>query len=120
MRRRILRLTGAGDELVRHVEDRPGHDRRYSLDSSKLAALGWRPEQDFERGLAETVEWYRANRAWWEPLKSGEYLAFYREQYARRWRIDTGSAAAAPGQGSSSERRRAGEGIPPGRLLTEP
>jgi dTDP-glucose 4,6-dehydratase len=81
---RILRLTGAGDELVRHVEDRPGHDRRYSLDSSKLAALGWQPEREFEQGLAETVEWYRANRAWWEPLKSGEYLAFYREQYARR------------------------------------
>jgi dTDP-glucose 4,6-dehydratase len=81
---RILRLTGAGDDLVRHVEDRPGHDRRYSLDSSKLAALGWRPERDFERGLADTVEWYREHRAWWEPLKSGEYLAYYREQYARR------------------------------------
>jgi dTDP-glucose 4,6-dehydratase len=82
--RRILRLTGAGAELIRHVEDRPGHDRRYSLDSSKLAALGWRPERDFEQGLAETVDWYRANRAWWEPLKSGEYLAYYREQYAHR------------------------------------
>jgi len=82
--RRILRHTGAKDELVRHVEDRPGHDRRYSLDSSKLIALGWRPEYDFEQGLAETVEWYRANRSWWEPLKSGEYLAYYRRQYARR------------------------------------
>jgi dTDP-glucose 4,6-dehydratase len=82
--RRILRLAGAAEELVRHVEDRPGHDRRYSLDSSKLAGLGWRPERNFEDGLAETVEWYRGNRAWWEPLKSGEYLAYYREQYARR------------------------------------
>jgi dTDP-glucose 4,6-dehydratase len=82
--RRILSLVGAAEELVRHVEDRPGHDRRYSLDSSKLAGLGWRPERNFEDGLAETVEWYRVNRAWWEPLKSGEYLAYYREQYARR------------------------------------
>jgi dTDP-glucose 4,6-dehydratase len=81
---RILSLTGAGESLVRHVEDRPGHDRRYSLDSAKLTALGWTAEHDFERGLAETVDWYRANRAWWEPLKSGEYLAYYREQYARR------------------------------------
>jgi dTDP-glucose 4,6-dehydratase len=82
--RRILNLAGAAEELVRHVEDRPGHDRRYSLDSSKLAGLGWRPERNFEDGLAETVEWYRVNRGWWEPLKSGEYLAYYREQYARR------------------------------------
>jgi dTDP-glucose 4,6-dehydratase len=82
--RRILSLVGAAEELVRHVEDRPGHDRRYSLDPSKLAGLGWRAERTFEDGLAETVEWYRVNRAWWEPLKSGEYLAYYREQYARR------------------------------------
>jgi dTDP-glucose 4,6-dehydratase len=81
---RILELTEADPSLVRHVEDRPGHDRRYSLDSSKLTALGWRPERDFASGLAETVDWYRANRAWWEPIKSGEYLAYYRRQYADR------------------------------------
>jgi dTDP-glucose 4,6-dehydratase len=81
---RILELTGADRQLVRHVDDRPGHDRRYSLDSSKLAALGWRPETDFEDGLAETVEWYRANRGWWEPIKSGEYRAYYEQQYASR------------------------------------
>ena len=82
--RRILALTGADESLVRHVADRPGHDRRYALDSSKLEALGWRPERTLEEGLADTVEWYRANRAWWEPLKSGEYRAYYERQYAER------------------------------------
>jgi dTDP-glucose 4,6-dehydratase len=82
--RRILELTGGSTELIRHVEDRPGHDRRYSLDAAKLRGLGWRPQRDFEAGLAETVEWYGANRAWWEPLKSGEYREYYRRQYGRR------------------------------------
>jgi dTDP-glucose 4,6-dehydratase len=81
---RIVELTGSDSGLIRHVDDRPGHDRRYSLDASKLASLGWSVERDFESGLAETVEWYRSNRAWWEPLKSGEYLAYYREQYGDR------------------------------------
>jgi dTDP-glucose 4,6-dehydratase len=82
--RRILELTGRDESLVRHVDDRPGHDRRYSLDFSKLAGLGWRPERRFEEGLAETVAWYRDNRPWWEPLKSGEYRAYYEAQYAAR------------------------------------
>jgi dTDP-glucose 4,6-dehydratase len=82
--RQILELTGASEELIRHVDDRPGHDRRYSLDSSKLRALGWRPQVTLEHGLAETVDWYRAHREWWKPLKSGEYLAYYRSQYAQR------------------------------------
>jgi dTDP-glucose 4,6-dehydratase len=84
--RRIVELTGADASLVRHVADRPGHDRRYSLDSSKIAALGWRPAHDFEEGLAETVAWYRERRDWWEPLKSGEYREYYEKQYARRLR----------------------------------
>jgi dTDP-glucose 4,6-dehydratase len=82
--RRILELTGAGEELVRHVDDRPGHDRRYSLDDTKLRALGWTSRCSLEEGLAETVEWYRDNRAWWEPIKSGEYREYYRQQYAER------------------------------------
>ena len=83
--RRILDLTGASPDLVRHVEDRPGHDRRYSVDSSKIRALGWSPAHSFDSGgLAETVDWYRANRDWWEPIKSGEYLAYYEQQYGRR------------------------------------
>jgi dTDP-glucose 4,6-dehydratase len=81
---RILELTGAGEELIRHVEDRLGHDRRYSLDSSKLRALGWSPQRSFADGLTTTVDWYRSRRDWWEPLKSGEYLAYYRQQYAER------------------------------------
>lgn len=84
--RRILALTGADPSLVRHVEDRHGHDRRYSLDSSKLRELGWRPERSFEEGLAETVDWYRDRRDWWKPLKSGEYRAYYARQYAERLR----------------------------------
>jgi dTDP-glucose 4,6-dehydratase len=83
--RAILDLTGASPDLVRHVEDRPGHDRRYSVDSTKLAGLGWRPEHAFAQGLAETVEWYRGHRSWWEPIKSGEYRRYYERQYARRF-----------------------------------
>jgi dTDP-glucose 4,6-dehydratase len=83
--RRILDLTGASPDLVRHVEDRPGHDRRYSVDSTKLRGLGWTPQHSFDAGgLQETVEWYRENREWWEPIKSGEYKRYYEQQYAAR------------------------------------
>jgi len=83
--RRILDLTGASPDLVRHVADRPGHDRRYAVDSSKLRALGWAPEHSFDAGgLEATVEWYRANREWWEPIKSGDYKRYYEQQYAAR------------------------------------
>jgi dTDP-glucose 4,6-dehydratase len=82
---RILALTDAPAGLVRHVTDRPGHDRRYALDSTKLQELGWRPRHSFgQGGLAETVEWYRAHRDWWEPIKSGAYRAYYDQQYAER------------------------------------
>jgi dTDP-glucose 4,6-dehydratase len=81
---RIVELTGADGGLVRHVDDRPGHDRRYSLDDSKLRALGWVPERTLATGLEETVEWYRDNRAWWEPIKSGAYREYYEQQYAQR------------------------------------
>jgi dTDP-glucose 4,6-dehydratase len=82
--RRILELTGASEDLVQHVDDRPGHDRRYSLDCAKVHALGWRPVTGFEEGLATTVSWYRANRSWWEPIRSGEYRTYYERQYAAR------------------------------------
>ncbi|MGH2995958.1 MAG: dTDP-glucose 4,6-dehydratase [Gaiellaceae bacterium] len=81
---RIVDLTGASPALVRHVEDRPGHDRRYSVDSMRIRALGWEPRHKLGSGLADTVEWYRANRTWWEPIKSGEYLEYYKRQYAER------------------------------------
>ena len=81
---RIIELCDAESSLVRHVEDRPGHDRRYSLDCGKLHEAGWAPACDFESGLAETVAWYEANRAWWEPIRSGAYREYYEEQYAAR------------------------------------
>ena len=82
--RRILELTGADPSLVRHVDDRPGHDRRYSLSSAKIRELGWQSSRRFSEGLQQTVEWYRDNRAWWEPIKSGAYRAYYEQQYAAR------------------------------------
>ncbi len=84
--RRILELAGGDDSLIRHVEDRPGHDRRYSLNTDKLRGLGWASERTFHEGLADTVEWYRARRDWWEPLKSGEYRAYYEKQYGEKLR----------------------------------
>jgi dTDP-glucose 4,6-dehydratase len=88
--RRILDLTGASPDLVRHVTDRPGHDRRYAVDSSKIRALGWAPAHSFKAsGLAETVQWYRENRSWWEPIKSGAYRAYYEQQYGDRLEHDS-------------------------------
>jgi dTDP-glucose 4,6-dehydratase len=83
--RRILDLTGASPDLVRHVPDRLGHDRRYALDSSKVRALGFAPRHSFAAaGLEETVAWYRDHREWWEAIKSGEYRSYYERQYAAR------------------------------------
>lgn len=82
--RRILALTGRDEGLIRHVADRPGHDRRYSLATGKLRALGWEPRHDFDAALAGTVSWYAERRDWWEPIKSGEYRAYYEQQYGGR------------------------------------
>jgi dTDP-glucose 4,6-dehydratase len=87
----ILELTGADTSLLRRVDDRPGHDRRYSLDSAKLQALGWAPQTSFDVGMRATVEWYRDNRAWWEPIKSGEFREYYERQYGER--LSTSSPA---------------------------
>jgi dTDP-glucose 4,6-dehydratase len=81
--RRIIELTGAADELIEHVRDRPGHDRRYSLSSDRVRGLGWEPQVRFADGIAETVDWYRENEWWWQPIRSGEYLAYYERQYGR-------------------------------------
>jgi dTDP-glucose 4,6-dehydratase len=81
--RAIIRQTGASEDLIEHVTDRPGHDRRYSLGSEKVRALGWEPRVRFDEGLARTVAWYDANRAWWEPIRSGDYRAYYERQYGR-------------------------------------
>jgi dTDP-glucose 4,6-dehydratase len=89
--RRILELLGKPWSLVRTVADRPGHDRRYAMDGAKAAALGWRPRTSFDDGLAATVAWFVANEAWWRPIKSGEWDAYYDRQYGQRL---AGSAAA--------------------------
>lgn len=81
----ILGLLDKPRSLIRHVEDRPGHDRRYALDCSKLTRLaGWRPTISFEKGIRETVQWYRDNEAWWRPIKQGEFRAYYERMYGQR------------------------------------
>jgi dTDP-glucose 4,6-dehydratase len=93
--RRIVELTGADPGLIEHVRDRPGHDRRYSLSSEKLRSeLGWRAEVRFERGLRETVDWYRRNEWWWQPIRSGDYREYYRRQYGRGLRPNSTRHAA--------------------------
>jgi dTDP-glucose 4,6-dehydratase len=81
--RRILRHTGRDESLIEFVPDRPGHDRRYSLSSDKVRALGWEPRMRFDEGLEHTVGWYRDNPWWWEPIRSGEYRAYYEQHYGR-------------------------------------
>lgn len=81
----ILETLGLGEDLIRHVEDRPGHDRRYSIDSSRLEGLGWAPRIPFEQGLPDTVRWYRDNPAWWQRVKGHEEFEKWREAwYAQR------------------------------------
>ncbi len=77
----VLRLLGKAADLKQFVRDRPGHDRRYALDSSKLRALGWQPEVGFDEGLERAVRWYVDNQDWWRPLKSGDFWDFYRRNY---------------------------------------
>ncbi len=79
--KKILALLGKGEDMVEPVKDRPGHDRRYSVDSSKLRALGWKNEYSLDMALEKTVEWYKTHEDWWKPLKSGEYLEYYNRQY---------------------------------------
>jgi dTDP-glucose 4,6-dehydratase len=81
--KRIVAATGAGESQIEHVRDRPGHDRRYSLSSAKVRALGWEPRVRFEEGLTETVAWYRENAWWWEPIRSGDYREYYERQYGK-------------------------------------
>jgi len=81
----IIDHLGVDPTLVRHVEDRAGHDRRYSLDTSKTRALGWKPRWEWEEGVRSTIDWYRDNRDWWEPIKrSDDFREYYDRQYAAR------------------------------------
>jgi dTDP-glucose 4,6-dehydratase len=81
--RRVVALTGADESQIEFVTDRPGHDRRYSLSSDKLRALGWSARTDFESGLEQTVRWYQGNQWWWEPIRSGAYREYYERHYGR-------------------------------------
>jgi dTDP-glucose 4,6-dehydratase len=81
--KRILELTGRDESLIEFVTDRPGHDRRYSLSSDRLQALGWRAAVGFGEGIERTVSWYRENEWWWAPIRSGEYREYYERQYGK-------------------------------------
>ncbi|MBO8129939.1 MAG: dTDP-glucose 4,6-dehydratase [Candidatus Marinimicrobia bacterium] len=77
----ILKYLNKSESLIKYVEDRLGHDRRYSLNDSKLRSLGWQSKHSFEEALKYTIQWYVDNEDWWRPLKSGEFLEFYRKHY---------------------------------------
>ncbi len=81
--REILAQTGKDESLIEYIDDRLGHDRRYSLGSEKVRALGWEPQMNFADGLAQTVEWYKGNDWWWEPIRSGAYRQYYEQHYGR-------------------------------------
>ena len=80
----ILDLLGKPRSLIKHVPDREGHDRRYAMSAEKARQLGWRCQFDFEAGLESTVRWYVENEWWWRKIKTGDYLEYYRQQYAER------------------------------------
>ena len=80
----ILTRLGKPMSLIRYVQDRPGHDRRYAVDCSRLRASGWTPTMPFEEGLQATVDWYRNNQTWWQKIKSGEFRAYYERVYGKR------------------------------------
>jgi dTDP-glucose 4,6-dehydratase len=80
--RLILGATGKNESLIRYVKDRPGHDRRYAIDNTKITTeLGWAPAYTFERGMTETVQWYLKNQTWVEHVVSGEYMNYYHTMY---------------------------------------
>jgi dTDP-glucose 4,6-dehydratase len=81
----ILKELGKPESIIKYVKDRPGHDRRYAIDATKIKReLGWEPEIRFEQGIKETIEWYLNNREWWERIKSGEYQQYYQKMYGDR------------------------------------
>lgn len=85
--RKVLELTGKDESLIQWVPDRPGHDRRYSMNSDKLRALGWKPQISWEEGIQKTVQWYIENEWWWRRIKEGEFKKYYEEQYIKRTNI---------------------------------
>ncbi|MFZ1459683.1 MAG: GDP-mannose 4,6-dehydratase, partial [Ignavibacteria bacterium] len=81
----ILKKLGKGEDMIQYVKDRPGHDRRYAIDSSKIMnELGWSPKYDFETGIETTVKWYLENESWWRKVMSGEYQKYFESNYANK------------------------------------
>jgi dTDP-glucose 4,6-dehydratase len=80
----ILEYTKKSDDLIMHVDDRPGHDIRYAIDSQKIHDLGWKPEISLKDGIKKTVDWYKKNKAWWQKIKSTEFKEYYKSQYGKR------------------------------------
>jgi dTDP-glucose 4,6-dehydratase len=81
----ILKLLGKSEEQISYVKDRPGHDRRYAIDSTKIqTGLGWKPAYKFEDGIGETIKWYVKNENWWRKVMSGEYLKYYEKNYSSK------------------------------------
>lgn len=83
--KKILKIMDKDESMIEFVKDRPGHDRRYAIDWSKIKKeLGWQPTVDLETGLKMTIDWYQKNRTWWQKVKSGEYQKYYEKQYSNR------------------------------------
>ena len=81
----ILKALGKSEDLITFVKDRPGHDRRYAIDPTKIHnELGWLPQTKFEDGIVKTIEWYLANEDWWQEIISGEYQKYYEKMYKNR------------------------------------
>jgi dTDP-glucose 4,6-dehydratase len=82
---RLLKALGKPESLIKYVTDRPGHDRRYAIDASKIEReLGWKPKHDFPSGLQRTIDWYLQHRDWWQRITSGEYQKYYQAQYGKQ------------------------------------
>lgn len=80
----ILESLNKREEMIDYVEDRLGHDRRYALNTDKLRGLGWSPQYSFKEALKKTIAWYQSNQDWWQQIKSGEYMEYYKKQYAQK------------------------------------
>lgn len=82
--KKILKIMGENEDMIEFVKDRPGHDRRYAIDWSKInKELGWKPEHNFDEYLEMTIKWYKENQNWWKKIKSGEYQIYYEKQYKK-------------------------------------
>jgi hypothetical protein len=116
----LLARLGKPWSLVRFVADRPGHDRRYAMDGSKLASLGWTNRVAFADGLAATIDWFRANEEWWRAARSGEWDAYYERQYAGRLASADGLAGAAAGAADAGAAGAASPGAAAVPAVVEP